>query len=99
MTCFTCIPFGPVILYPSPVKPSFVEFFCKRKLGCNPNIPFGSLRAPNPFNYIEITFQTSSSRWCVCVFRPPVKSELLLDMIYQSLVFTSMMSPPYPRSW
>ena len=35
---------------------------------------------------------------CVCVFRPPVKGELLLDMRYQSLVFTSMMSPPYPRS-
>jgi hypothetical protein len=35
---------------------------------------------------------------CVCVFRPPVKGELLLDMRYQSLAFTSMMSPPYPRS-
>jgi len=35
---------------------------------------------------------------CVCVFRPPVKGELLLNMRYQSLVFTSMMSPLYPRS-
>ena len=34
----------------------------------------------------------------VCVFRPLVKGELLLNMRYQSLVFTSMMSPPYPRS-
>ena len=34
----------------------------------------------------------------MCVFWPRVKGELLLDMRYQSLVFTSMMSPPYPRS-
>jgi hypothetical protein len=35
---------------------------------------------------------------CVCVFWPPVKGELLIKMRYQYLVFTSMMSPPYPRS-
>ena len=34
---------------------------------------------------------------CVYVFWPPVKGELLLSMRYQSLVLTSMMSPPYPR--
>ena len=32
----------------------------------------------------------------VCVFWPPVKNELLLSMRYQSLVRTSMMSPPTP---
>jgi hypothetical protein len=35
---------------------------------------------------------------CVYVFWPPVKGELLLSMRYQSLVLTSMMSPPYPRA-
>ena len=34
---------------------------------------------------------------CVCVFWPPVKDELLLSMRFQSLVLTSMTSPPYPR--
>jgi len=33
----------------------------------------------------------------VCVFLPPVKDELLLSMRFQSLVLTSMTSPPYPR--
>jgi len=33
---------------------------------------------------------------CVCVW-PPVKDELLLSMRFQSLVLTSMTSPPYPR--
>jgi hypothetical protein len=33
----------------------------------------------------------------VCVFWPPVKGELLLNMRYQSLVLASMMSPPYPK--
>ena len=33
---------------------------------------------------------------CVC-FWPPVKDELLLSMRFQSLVLTSMTSPPYPR--
>jgi len=37
-----------------------------------------------------------SKSMCVCVW-PPVKDELLLSMRFQSLVFTSMMSPPYPR--
>ena len=36
---------------------------------------------------------------CVCVFFfwPPVQDELLLSMRFQSLVLTSMTSPPYPR--
>ena len=34
----------------------------------------------------------------VCFVLPPVKGELLLNMRYQSLVLTSMMSPPYPRA-
>ena len=34
---------------------------------------------------------------CVCVFWPPVQDELLLSMRFQSLVLTSMTSPPYPR--
>ncbi len=33
---------------------------------------------------------------CVCVW-PPVQDELLLSMRFQSLVLTSMTSPPYPR--
>ena len=32
----------------------------------------------------------------VCVW-PPVQDELLLSMRFQSLVLTSMTSPPYPR--
>jgi len=38
----------------------------------------------------------NAHRCCVCVW-PPVKGELLLSMRYQSLVLTSMMSPPYPK--
>jgi len=34
----------------------------------------------------------------VCVFWPPVKDELLKSMRYQSLLLTSMTSPPYPRA-
>jgi len=39
---------------------------------------------------------TWRARLCVCVW-PPVKDELLLSMRFQSLVLTSMTSPPYPR--
>jgi len=42
--------------------------------------------------------QMKHSDACVCVcFWPPVQDELLLSMRFQSLVLTSMTSPPYPR--
>jgi len=54
-----------------------------------------ALLKKHSFETFRILISTLYSM-CVC-FWPPDKGELLLNMRYQSLVLTSMMSPPYPR--
>ena len=45
-----------------------------------------------------VDLSKASTNKCVCVFWPPVEGELLLSMRYQSLVLTSVTSPPCPSA-